>query len=95
MAGCSLISTYQSRQGFYKPMQALIRPLSTLVCTYKTEAFLLMQVLCLAVSLTGSSTIIALSGWSDLSVTCSSKLGTYSGWGATTFGVVVEHDLHS
>ena len=37
--GCSLVSTYQSPQGSYKPMQALIRPSSALVCTYKTAAF--------------------------------------------------------
>ena len=30
----SLVSTYQNQQGSYKPMQALIRPLSTLVCAY-------------------------------------------------------------
>ena len=45
-------------------------------------------------SLAGSLMIIASSGWSDLSVTCSSKLGTCSGWGATTFGMAVMHDLH-
>ena len=46
------------------------------------------------VSLAHSLTIIASLGWSDLSVTCSSKLGTCFRWSATTFGVVVEHDLH-
>ena len=37
--GCSLVSIYQGQQGSYKPMQALIRLSSTLVCTYKTGIF--------------------------------------------------------
>ena len=41
----------------------------------------------------GLLTIIASLGRSDLSVTCSSELGTCFRWGATTFGVVVKHDL--
>ena len=41
--GCSLVSTYQSQQGSYKGLHRLIRPSLTLVCTYKTVAFLLMK----------------------------------------------------
>ena len=43
-----------------------------------------------AVTLTGSLMIILSSGWVDLSINWSSKVGTCSGWGATTFAVVTE-----
>ena len=43
-----------------------------------------------ATTLTGSLMIISLSDWVDLSINRSSKVGTCSGWGATTFAVVAE-----
>ena len=45
------------------------------------------------VLLAGSSITIASLGWSDLSVTGLSDVGSCSGCGATTFGVV-KHDLN-
>ena len=45
--GCSLVGTCQSQQGSYKGFHGLIRPSSTLVCTYKTAAFLLMDAILL------------------------------------------------
>ena len=45
-------------------------------------------------TLTGSLTIIALSGWVDLSINWSRKVGIFSGWGDTTFAVVAECNLH-
>ena len=52
------------------------------------------QVFGSTVTLAGSSTIIASSGWIDLSINQLTKVGTCSRCGATTFVVVVEHDLH-
>ena len=46
-----------------------------------------------AATLAGSSTIIASSSGNDLSVNHLSKVGTCTGWGATTLAVVAKHNL--